>query len=206
MTDDHPPSRSPRRRWPLVALAALLALAGLFTWLFWFDTYHLVVVHEGVLYRDGNRGLREFRNALRQSNAKTVVCIVDDAEIGAPEYVAEQELLRRRGTAFIRIPIVKGDWPTTEQIREFLSIATDPARQPVLYHDNEGIRRAGMIMAAYQESVLGYGDEQAKAAMVTFGHSERTIRDVRHFIDIYDGARRELVGPKPPKQQKKGAS
>lgn len=202
--DDTPPTRSPRRRWPAVALAAVLLTGGFLTWWFRFDTYHLVTVHEGVLYRDGNRGLREFRNALRKANPKTVVCIVDDEEIKAEEYVAEQDLLRRRGIAFVRIPIVKGDWPTTEQLREFLSIATDPARQPVLYHDNEGIRRAGMMMAAYQESVLGYSDEQAKAAMRTFGHSERTTVDVRHFIDIYDGARRELVGPKPPKQQKKG--
>lgn len=205
MTDKHPPMRS-ARRWLPVALVALLALCGFCVWWFWFDTYHLVTVHEGALYRDGNRGLREFRNALRKSDARTVVCIVDDEEIKATEFVAEQELLRRKGVEFVRIPIVKGDWPTTEQIREFLSIATDPARQPVLYHDNEGIRRAGMMMAAYQETVLGYTDEQAKAAMRTFGHSERTIQDVRHFIDIYDGRRRELVGPKPPKQQKKGAS
>lgn len=202
--DDAPPTRSPRRRFLVVALTVALCAGGFLTWWFRFDTYHLVTVHDGVLYRDGNRGLREFRNALRKSNAKTVVCIVDDQEIGAEEYVAEQELLRRRGIPFVRIPIVKGDWPTTGQLREFLAIATDPARRPVLYHDNEGIRRAGMMMAAYQESVLGYTDEQAKAAMKSFGHSERTTVDVRHFIDIYDGARRELVGPKPPKQQKKG--
>ena len=206
MNDPSPTSSPHRRRWIVVALTLAVCAGGFLAWWFVFDTYHLVTVHEGVLYRDGNRGLREFRNALRKSNAKTVVCIVDDEEIKADEYVAEQELLRRKGIPFVRIPIVKGDWPTTEQVREFLAIATDPARQPVLYHDNEGIRRAGMMMAAYQQSVLGYSDEQAKAAMKTFGHSERTIADVRHFIDIYNGAGRELVGPKPAKQQKKGES
>ena len=112
--DDAPPTPSPRRhRWLAVALPAVLFAGGFLTWWFRFDTYHLVTVHEGVLYRDGNRGLREFRNALRKTNAKTVVCIVDDEEIKAAEYLAEQELLRRKGVAFVRIPIVKGDWPTT---------------------------------------------------------------------------------------------
>ena len=187
-----------RRLW-VVLTVCLVAASAFFAWWLYFDTYHLITVHDGILYRDGNRGVREFRTALRKSGARTVVCIVDDDEIRAPEYVAAQDLLRRRGIDFVRIPIVKGDWPTTRQIREFLEIATDPARQPVLFHDNEGIRRAGMMMAAYQESVLGYDDARAAAAIRAFGHSERTIQDVRHFIEIYDGPRRELTAPTPPR-------
>jgi hypothetical protein len=56
-------------------------------------------------------------------------------------------LLDRKGIKFVRIPIIKGDWPTTEQVRQFLDLTTDPRRQPVLFHDNEGIRRAGMRSA-----------------------------------------------------------
>ena len=150
--------------------------------------------------------MREFRTAVRKARPKTVVCIVDDREIVAEEYVAEQEFLRRRGIEFVRIPIIKGDWPTTEQVRQFLDLTTDTSRQPVLFHDNEGIRRAGMMMAAYQESVLGYDDAGAKAAIRTFGHSERTMQDVRRFIDLYDGERRELTSPTPPRQEKEGRS
>ena len=197
-----------RRNWLSLAGMTLAALAvcGLLVWWFWFDTYHLVTVHEGVLYRDGNRGMREFSTAVRKARPKTVVCIVDDREIVAEEYVAEQAFLDSKGIEFVRIPIIKGDWPTTEQVRQFLDIATDPRRQPVLFHDNEGIRRAGMMMAAYQESVLGYDDAQAKAAIRAFGHSERTMQDVRRFIELYDGPRRELTGPTPPRQRKKGAT
>jgi hypothetical protein len=71
-------------------------------------------------------------------------------------------------------------------VREFVAIASDPANQPVLYHDDEGIRRAGMMMAAYQESILGYDDVKANAAIQAFGHSDRTIREVRRFIEAYD--------------------
>jgi protein tyrosine phosphatase (PTP) superfamily phosphohydrolase (DUF442 family) len=179
-------------RLALSAAAAAISLCGLLGWWFRLDTYHLVTVHEGVLYRDGNRGMREFTAAVRTARPKTVICLVDDDELRGQEYVDEQEFLGRAGIAFVRIPIVKGDWPTTAQIRQFLSITTDPARQPVLFHDNEGIRRAGMMMAAYQESVLGYDDARAKAAIRGFGHSERTIRDVETFILAYDGPRREL--------------
>ena len=193
-----------KRNLILGVVLALSAVCGFLVWWFWFDTYHLVTVHQGVLYRDGNRGMREFRTALRRARPKTVVCIVDDREIAAEEYVAEQALLKRMGIDFVRIPIVKGDWPTTGQVREFLSITTDARRQPVLFHDNEGIRRAGMMMAAYQESVLGYDDARAEAAILTFGHSERTMQDVRRFIELYDGPRRELTGPTPPRQRKKG--
>ena len=196
------------RKWLSLAGITLAALAvcGLLVWWFWFDTYHFITVHEGVLYRDGNRGMREFSTAVRKARPKTVVCIVDDREIVAQEYVAERAFLAGKGIVFVRIPIIKGDWPTTDQVRQFLDIATDPRRQPVLFHDNEGIRRAGMMMAAYQESVLGYDDAQAKAAIRAFGHSERTMQDVRRFIDLYDGPRRELTGPTPLRQRKKGAT
>ena len=182
----------------------LLALCGVLLWWFWFDTYHLITVHEGVLYRGGNRGVREFRTAVRKARPETVICIVDDRELVAEEYVAEQAFPDSNGIEFVRIPIIKGDWPTTEQVRQSLDIATNPRRQPVLFHDNEGIGRAGMMMAAYQESVLGYDDTRAKAAIRAFGHSERTMQDVRRFIDLCDGTRRELTGPTPPRQQKKG--
>jgi hypothetical protein len=36
-------------------------------------------------------------------------------------------------------------------------------------------------------SVLGYDKEKAKNAILTFGHSDNTINDIRRFIDGYDG-------------------
>ena len=185
---------SRQRKWIwLVVVTLSLSLCATAGWWFWFDTYHLVVVHEGVLYRDGNRGMREFKAAVRKARPKTVVCLVDDGELASSEFVEEQGFLRDSGIEFIRIPIIKGGWPTTQQVREFLDLVTDPRRQPVLYHDNEGIRRAGMMMSAYQESVLGYDDRRAEADIRSFGHSERTIQEVRHFIRIYDGASRTVT-------------
>jgi hypothetical protein len=43
-----------------------------------------------------------------------------------------------------------------------------------------------MMVAAYQQAVMGMDDERAKREMMTFGHSERTVNDVKRFIDGYD--------------------
>jgi protein tyrosine phosphatase (PTP) superfamily phosphohydrolase (DUF442 family) len=170
----------------VAAIVAIILAAGFLVWRYYFETYHLVVVDPGKLYRDGNRSLREFRNTLRKTNPRTVVAIIDQEEYNEPEFVAARELARSRGLEWMWIPIKAGAYPRPEQVREFLAIANDPAKQPVLYHDDEGIRRAGMMMAAYQESVLGYDDAKAKASIQAFGHSDRTINEVRQFIDAYD--------------------
>jgi protein tyrosine phosphatase (PTP) superfamily phosphohydrolase (DUF442 family) len=178
------PSRKRARIFAIVAVFAIVA--GFLVWRQWFQTYHLVVVDPGKLYRDGNRSLREFKNTLRKTNPKTVIAVIDQQEYNEPEFVAARELVQSRGIGFHWIPIKAGAYPRPEQVRDFLAIASDPAKQPVLYHDDEGIRRAGMMMAAYQETVLGYDDAKAKAAIQAFGHSDRTIDDVRRFIDAYD--------------------
>ena len=183
--------RTTRERWKrnlkVFALVGLfLGTVNLVYYFFFLKTYHLVIVDPGKLYRDGNRSLREFKNTLRKTNPKTVVAIVDQQEYNEAEFVAARELVKSRGLNFHWIPIKAGAYPTGDQVREFLAIATDASKQPVLYHDDEGIRRAGMMMAAYQQSVLGYDDAKTVAAMQTFGHSERTIKDVSRFIEAYD--------------------
>ena len=189
-SDNTRPGIPSRKRARLLAIVALLAiLAGFLVWRQWFQTYHLVVVDPGKLYRDGNRSLREFKNTLRKTKPRTVVAVIDQQEYNEPEFVAARELVQSRGMNFHWIAIKAGAYPRPEQVREFLAIASDPAKQPVLYHDDEGIRRAGMMMAAYQESVLGYDDAKAIATMQTFGHSERTIKDVRRFIEAYDSVK-----------------
>jgi protein tyrosine phosphatase (PTP) superfamily phosphohydrolase (DUF442 family) len=188
MTDIPTSDPQPRRaagRLLVVLIVAVVAAAGL-VWRQWFQTYHLVVVDPGKLYRDGNRSVREFHNALRKTNPKTIIAIVDEKEYNEPEITEAREIARRRGIEYHWIPILAGAYPTAEDVRRFLAIAADPSKQPVFYHDDEGIRRAGMMMAAYQETVMGYDDARAKAAIRAFGHSDRTIGDVQAFIDAYD--------------------
>jgi protein tyrosine phosphatase (PTP) superfamily phosphohydrolase (DUF442 family) len=192
MTDTTTDVRSPdrqRKRSPIaLALVSVIVLVGvgLLAYFFYFQTYHLVAVDPGKLYRNGHRSMREWKNAQRHVHAKTIVVVIDDEEYNQPEFVEEREYCKANGIGYHWINIKAGTYPTPQQVKEFLAIATDPAKQPVLYHDDEGIRRAGMMMAAYQMSVMGYDKAKAKSAIHAFGHSDRTIDNVRAFIDAYD--------------------
>jgi hypothetical protein len=42
------------------------------------------------------------------------------------------------------------------------------------------------MVAAFEQGVLGWDDARCKAAMLTFGHSQRTVGDVQRFIDGYN--------------------
>lgn len=182
-----------------VACASAVLLAGFLVWRLRFETYHLATVDPGKLYRDGNRGPRELANMLRKVRPRTVVSLIDDAERvdpEKPEFAAEEALLAGRGdVAFERVVVPLGGWPDEAAIGRFLAIAADPARQPVVVHCAQGVRRTGMMVAAYQMSVLGWSKQRAKAELLTFGHSMRTVGDVQRFIDVYDPQARRMVEP-----------
>ena len=99
---------------------------------------------------------------------------------------ARDELPRRAEDRIERIPIKRGGFPSSEDVQRFLVIVGKPENQPVLVHCAQGVRRTGIMVAAFQESILGYDKERAKAAIMPFGHSDQTIDDIRRFIDDYD--------------------
>ena len=173
-------------------MALAMGLLAAWIWRQYFDSYHLAAVQDGVLYRDGFRTPDQFSRALRSVHAKTVVCLVDDREISRPPFNGESALCTEAGATLVRIPIPLGGWPDSTQVRQFLDLAADPSRRPVLVHCAQGVRRTGMMVAAYQESVLRFTKDQASAAILAFGHSQRTVGDVRRFIDAYDPQTRQM--------------
>jgi hypothetical protein len=103
-------------------VAVIVLAGGAWAWANYLQTYHLAAVQEGVLYRDGNRGIREFATALRQVKPKTVVSLIDDAELAdpkKPQFAEEMALCRERGVTVVRVPVKLGGWPTTEDVRRF---------------------------------------------------------------------------------------
>src|SRR3954469_21240203 len=159
----------------IIAVCVLLLLIGFLAWRTWFQTYHLATVQEGVLYRDGNRGVREFATMVRKVKPKTVVSLIDDQELAdakKPQFAREMELCKEQGVNVVRIPVKLGGWPTTEDVRKFLDVVSDKKNQPAVVHCAQGVRRTGMMVAAFQESVMGWDRTQAKASVLTFGHSE----------------------------------
>ena len=186
---------------PIILVAAILAAVGWWIFWAWFDTYHLAAVKEGAFYRDGVRTIHEFDLAVRKTHVKTVVSLVDDEEITRSPFTDELAYCKEHGIEVVRLPVPLGGWPRGDQIGEFLDIATDPARQPVLVHCAQGVRRTGMMVAAYEISVLKLQKDQTVSAMMTFGHSQRTIGDVRRFIEQYDPQTRQMKTEMPLSQE-----
>jgi protein tyrosine phosphatase (PTP) superfamily phosphohydrolase (DUF442 family) len=179
---------------PIILLIASCALAlGLWKWRQYVHVYHLATVRDGILYRDGVRSVVEFEVAVRKASPRTIVSLVDDREIVQEPFVGEMDYCRSKGIEVVRIPIPLGGWPTTGQVQQFLNIVADPARCPVLVHCAQGVRRTGMMVAAYQESAMNFDRERAKSALLAFGHSQRTIGDIERFIDIYDPVERRVT-------------
>lgn len=172
----------------LLAFGAALVFAGIVLWKS-HATYHFAMVQPGVLYRDGLKSPGQFAAILDRIHPKTVVSLLDDRELSdpaKPQLAAEARLCSARGIALDRIPVTLGGWPNSADVQRFLAIVADKQNQPVLVHCAQGVRRTGMFVAAYQESVLGYDKARAKAAVIGFGHGKNTVEQIERFIDGYD--------------------
>jgi len=189
------PTLPPPRRWPSVVVFTLCALAAAYLFFFRVQTYHFAQVQKDVLYRDGNRGMREFKTGLRKARARTVVILNDDQEVQKDPFFSELNYLKEEGIEIVRIPVKPGGYPTSDQVRQFLDTVNDRGKWPVLVHCAQGVRRTGMMVAAYQESVLGYDDAKTKANIIPWGRkpTSQTLADIKSFIDGYDGKKRELT-------------
>jgi hypothetical protein len=55
-------------------------------------------------------------------------------------------------------------------------------------HCAQGVRRTGMMVAAYQESMLKMDDGRCKEAILLWGRKPPALDDVRGFIDDFDPA------------------
>lgn len=185
-----------RRGWLIGLLVAVAFAAGWTVFHYRFETYHLRTVQEGVLYRDGNRGMTEFRNMVRTIQPRTVVMLVTDDNIAdpdSPQFLQEIEFLRANNIRLLRLPMRPKDGPTTEDVRTFLDTVQEKSNQPVLLHCAQGVVRTGMMAAAYQESVLGWDDEKTKAEIHRFGRKDVALKRIQDFIDRYDGKTRTVT-------------
>jgi protein tyrosine phosphatase (PTP) superfamily phosphohydrolase (DUF442 family) len=180
----------------LLVFLLLVAVGSIFAWQHFTGVYHLATVQAGVLYRDGARSEPEMERAVAKVHPKTVVCLVDEQEVNdpnKPQFKEEFSFLDRQGIRMERIPVKLGGWPSSDDVQKFLTIAAEPKNQPVLVHCAQGVRRTAMMVAAFQESILGYDKERAKAEILTFGHSESTVNDIRRFINGYDPKTRTVA-------------
>ena len=198
------PRTRPRRRAVTLIVTTIAVVGAVAFTLGLRNGYHLRTVQEGVLYRDGAKSLSQLTRDIETTHAKTVVSLVDpeeQADPTKPQLAEEQSAVESHGAKLQRIEVKLGGWPNTEDIRRFIEIVNDKQNQPVLVHCAQGVRRTAMFVAAYQMSVLGYDKQRAKDAIVSFGHSDHTLNDIRRFIDGYDPQTRTVASNLATTQQ-----
>lgn len=174
-------------------LGLMLVGAGLFVWRYFFDYYHYAEVDKGVLYRDGFITPRQFEMAVGASRAQMVISLLTDDEYSKQPYKQQVDLILHSKLRWHITQVPLGGYPTTEQVREVLDGITKTNHKPVLIHCAQGIRRTGMLVAAYQMSVMHWDKQKTKDAILAFGHSDRTINDIKRFIDVYDPETRTVT-------------
>ena len=131
------------------------------------------------LYR-GKQPSREGLQALKDMGIKTVVNLRTGDE--------DTELLSGLGLDYVHIPVSTLD-PEEEDVVRFLSVATDPARQPVFVHCRRGADRTGMMVAVYRMVVQGWSNEQAKEEMEDGGYGFHKVwLNIRSYVKHVDVA------------------
>ena len=187
----------PRAYMWIAAIVIVLVGGSYWVWANYIQTYHLATVDDKILYRDGFRTFREFQTAVGDVQPQTVVSLLDNNEVVNEPFSQEDDYCRRSRIRYIRIPVKLGGWPTTNDVNKFLDVVASDKRRPVLIHCAQGVRRTGMFVAAYQMSVLKWDKQKTKDAILTFGHSRRSIGDVERFIDGYDPVTHATVSDLP---------
>ena len=94
-------------------------------------------------------------NDLAALGVKTVINLIND------EKGEEVASVQRMGMKYVHIPMTTGTPPTSDQIKQFLSLVEDPAQQPVFVHCVGGKHRTGVMTAVYRMTEDGWNSDQA---------------------------------------------
>ena len=95
-----------------------------------------------------------------------VKTVIDLQEYGDK---AEPGLVEKAGMKYIRIGMNTRINPTEAQLKQFLSLVTDPANQPVYVHCAGGHHRTGVMTAVYRMITDGWKPQQAFSEMKKYG-------------------------------------
>jgi protein tyrosine/serine phosphatase len=95
----------------------------------------------------------------------------------------EKAMAARAGIAYFQIPMTTHRVPSAAQLSEFLSIATNPAHQPVYVHCVGGRHRTGVMTAVYRMTQDGWTATQAFNEMKQYNFGADFLhREFKDFV------------------------
>jgi tyrosine-protein phosphatase SIW14 len=98
----------------------------------------------------------------------------------------EARLVEAAGMTFHRIAMHSEVAPTLEHVAEFMTIVSDPARQPVYVHCSGGKHRTGAMTAVYRMEHDGWTADQAFQEMTRYGFGPSILhRKLKDFVYRY---------------------
>ena len=102
------------------------------------------------------------------------------------QHHSDEDLLAGLGLRGERIE-TSASGMTVEQVVQFLKIATDETRAPLLVHCKHGADRTGVMCAVYRIAVQGWTKSEALHEMVEGDYGHHTIwYNLRRFVDTMD--------------------
>ncbi|OGV56909.1 MAG: hypothetical protein A2017_05235 [Lentisphaerae bacterium GWF2_44_16] len=152
--------------------------------------YHFETVASGKIYRSGclsrKGSLRGFEKVWKMTGLKTIINLRSEKEAeNSKWYELEKDFAKSRGINLVNIPMLTDTPPSDAQIKQFLSIVTNPDMLPALIHCEAGVIRTGMMIAVYKVSVLKEKNEKVFRELPMYGHGFDNRLAVKDFILNY---------------------
>jgi len=184
---------------PMLRVSLLvLGVVALLGWLFWpVKPLHFACVQDGQVYTVGLRNLDDFNRAIDLSHARTVMIFADIMDTRQPLYAEAQTAIFKRRLRYEQNGMPAGDWPTPEVLAFSLEEMQKPKNFPLLIVSMEGVRRPGMLAAAYLASVKKLDKVAATQQLKRLYGDAPGLPDVLRFLDVYDPAGRQMKSPLP---------
>lgn len=127
---------------------------------------------------------------LARLGVKTVINLIGDDDLDPTERASVEE----HGMRYLPIPMSTRKAPTAQQLEAFLSVANDPASQPVYVHCVGGRHRTGVMTAVYRMSRDGISGAEAFAEMKRFKYGPDFLHpEFKKFVYEYRAPKAALA-------------
>jgi protein tyrosine/serine phosphatase len=131
-------------------------------------------------YRGAQPRGRDYRD-LSALGVKTVINLTN-----SDSQANERAMVEQAGMNYVQIPMTTHVPPTQEQIKQFLSLVTDSASQPVYVHCVGGKHRTGVMTAVYRMTLNGWSADQAFKEMKQYKFGwEMMHPEFKKFVYTY---------------------